>query len=187
MEMAKLRQPNKSTLTGTLDAIPWHSYSFMAFDTQPSIIFTEYGLMIHSITHSSKKNCMLYSTFNHWDIWSIPIRISTSTDLPGTFRQEELGEVVACMCIVKPPALGMAVLGGAWRCLVVRWCHGQDMHGIVMGLLVIIVNWISYKWLYEGFPNNAGSPKWMVKTWKILLTWMISGYPHFRNPPYESL
>ena len=55
MEMAKLRQPNKSTFTGTLDAISWHSYSFMAFDTHPSIIFTEYGLMIHSITHSSKK------------------------------------------------------------------------------------------------------------------------------------
>ena len=62
---------------------------------------------------------------------SIPIGISTSTDLPGTFRQEELGEVVACMCIVKPPALGMAVLGGAW------WCHGATVK-------VLVVPWDSH-------------------------------------------
>ena len=34
--------------------------------------------------------------------------------------------------------------------------------------------------------ENGGTSKWKVCLyWKILLKWMIWGYPHFRKPPYH--
>ena len=37
--------------------------------------------------------------------------------------------------------------------------------------------------IYGGFLQWS-TPKWMVYNGKILLKWMIGGYPHFRRPPY---
>ena len=39
--------------------------------------------------------------------------------------------------------------------------------------------------LHIGVSINGGTPKRMVYEWKILLKWMIWGYPYFRNPPHD--
>ena len=44
--------------------------------------------------------------------------------------------------------------------------------------------WTYFTW-YMDVSQNGGTPKWMV--WKILLKWMIWGYPYFRKPPYTVL
>ena len=36
------------------------------------------------------------------------------------------------------------------------------------------------------FSINGGTPKYPKIWWKILLTWKILGYSHFRKPPYDT-
>ena len=42
-----------------------------------------------------------------------------------------------------------------------------------------------YIYTHAGF-HKWGMPKMVGLQWKILLKWMIEGYPHFRKPPYNN-